>query len=658
MTSTDTGLVAIFLLTHSRPGARLVFHYPPNPVIRPADGTLNGSDRDEVAGNVESLRNGFQPSIKPRPATYGASKTAFEPSIDGSIFGISEDSLEKILSPGRWCDRKKFEISLQGLTFVGHPIYADQDGNWSSSRANAAGSADDRPVTPTGPSIRKGNQSLETGSDQLGVTITEPTPVKSTRDFTHVPESLDSHGGPSLATSMNSASSTSAPGPEPLTAFHVVFALSNFSNELQDGFVQDSYQHIAKKLSKALCYCQKQSSYVGVESRRLTALKTKSKQQGVSRQVLCDQMVESSELAWALKEIYEKISIGGIAGFRLNGMEMAMSLQLQKPILNDETPLDRHGGIILLEDKDALLRELSHPDASPLAYFIREHTPTKSLQKQAAKLGMSTSNILYLAQHLIKWRKARTISPLHPRNSYVVSREAPIDQLESYIGDYARRYPGLPSLPQLLKVLSGRPVQFGVLIRSRDHRAPYMDMLGYLARHKFVEQLKTSGWLQAPPTVRKSSTESVEPNKNKRPLSVVSLLSPQLRPLADDDAVSISSERTAIPVSIADTLKRQDDAARAANAATSQPAVAHSGGVKIVKDPSNPTNQDLLCLEHVRATVEDGELRDRLPSLYHYFDGEAALEDIAAREGLKRSVLDYWLDSLQEQRLLLKYRHL
>ena len=383
-------------------------------------------------------------------------------------------------------------------------------------------------------------------------------------------------------------------------------------------------------------------------------LKAKAAQQGTSSAALCSQMLENSELAWALKEVYEKISNGRVAGIRLSGMDMSLQISSKANDSEREHELGQHSGLLLLEDKDSLLRDLSHPDASPLAYFIREHTPTKSLQKQAIKLGIPVNDILYLAHHLIKWRKARAIPTLHPRNVYVVGPEAPLDRLEDYAVEYGRLFSALPSLLQVLKILSGRPLKYGMLIPSRDHRAPYMDILAYLVRCKFVVQLKTSGWLQAP-TEPKKKTKDVEINKNRRPVSVASLLSPQLRPV-DDDTASVSSERTAIPVSTVEAATKQSGKAKRVE----DQAEEHGNSQvipRIIANPSAPPKEDAEGLQRIIDSIEDEELCDRLPSLYRYFNGEAALEEIAAMEGLKRSRLETWLDQLQADGILMTFRH-
>lgn len=653
-------LVAVLLVTRSRPVPNLVFHYPPNPIVDDSenDGLYADTDLDSDSG---SENVSIPTPIRPRLANGAERSTIHAPqaanksnnqAAKNSVLGFSEDSIEKLLSPGCWCDRKKFEVCLDGLTFVGHPMYADQDGSWARRHTHTPAprkSEDPRVNGSKSTSPRTGGNKAE-GQTQLGITITEPkTPVKPVHDFTHVPESLDSHAGLSLATSMNSASTASAVTSDHLMSFHVVFALAASKSRYRE--VSEMYHHVAKKLSKALHHCQKQSSYIGVESRKLQTLKAKAKQDGTSAATLCSQTLETSEIAWALKEVYEKISIGAIAGIRLNGMEMSLQMPLRVENHDQEQDLDRHSGLLLLEDKDHLVRELAHPDASPLAYFIRELTPTKSLQKQAVKLGIPISDVLYLSQHLIKWKKARAIVPLHPRNTYICGPNAPIDRLDEHLGEYARKFSALPSLPQVLKVLSGRPVKYGMLIPSRDHRGPYMEILAYLVQHNFVQQLKTSGWLQAPTSPKKAVVEA-SINKNTRPLSVASLLSPQLRPV-DDDAASVSSERTAIPVSVADAAKKGTG-----NTKPADDVAGSSEEVKIIKNPVDPSTEDAVHLEHIRLSIADEELSERLPSLYRCFNGEEAFEEVAAREGLKRSKLETWLDRLQEDGFLVTFRHL
>ena len=652
-------LLAILLVTRSRPGPRLAFHYPPTPHTTPAtkgeaQDTTGGSDDDSDSGTedvISTVNSKHDASNRIEKVGRGNSESKTnltKNSLNGDVLAIAEDSLEKLLSPGCWSDKKKFEVCVDGLTFVGHPAFADHDGSWARGHKHEPSNASTLASTH--------NPDMDAAQTQSTIAINianGKNTAMQVHDFKHVSESLDSRIGSSLATSFNSESTTSPAMPEPLTMFHVVFVLGGPARCCGDTEVAMLHSHVAKKLTKALQYCQKQSTYVGFESRKLLALRTKAKQAGTAAEALSKQCIEASELAWALKELYERLSSYQIAGVRLNGMEISLKLpDSDHEDEDEEQALDRHSGLLLLEDKDTMLRDLAHPDASPLAYFIREHVPTKSLQKLATRMGFPIDKVLYLAQHLIDWRKARAIAPLHPRNSYIVGANAPLETLSQHMSEYAHKFSALPSLPQMLKILSDRPIRYGMLIPSRDHRAPYMDILAYLVQHKFVEQLKTFGWLQATPAVQSGNTRA-EANANKRPLSVLSLLSPQMRP-ADDDTVSISSERTAIPLSSGHPESRRD------RKASSVPSVTLDDQVDtfdIIKKPDELSATDLERLRHIKESVNDEELSGRVLSLVQYFNGDHALENIAAIEGLKRGKVETWLEVLQKEGFLLTFRH-
>lgn len=661
-------LLAVLLVVRSRPGPQLVYRYPPRAQRlsaqdvrskKAAYGSDSDSDSDGDVNGLASLRR-RRSKHSFKPSQESAQTTVSDPAAaeSDSFLGFSEDSLERLLAPGTWSDGKKFEVCLDGMTFVGHPIHAYEDGRWTRARPHRK----DHAASTQMPSEEYGDYT------NFGITVTEPlSPVRTNaaqRDWNHMPESFDSQLGRSLGTSFNSASSTSTIGAEQLSMFNVVFVLDTANATGSEQAVQDMYKHVVKKLSKALHYCQKQSSYVGIETRRLLTLYARAKQEHTSFTALQQQIQETSELAWALKEVYESISKGEIAGVRLNGQALSLHVPPKTPENEQTIELDASAGLLLLEDKGALLRELSHPDASPLVYFIREHTPTKSLQKLATRLGMSVEETLYLARHLVKWRKGRAILPLHPLNTYIVSPQAPTERLADFLTDYARRFPGLPSLPQMLRFLSGRPIKYGILMPSRDHRAPYMDILAYLVKHGFVAQLCTYGWLRRIPRRKKVKSESnvngktQAVNQNQVPLSVASLLSPQLRAV-DDDVVSVSSERTAIPLG----MPKSEPSKPSVSTTRSSP-----GGEgfseegmpaepwAVILDPLDPDDEEAEFLANVREAVDDPELSDRLPSLWKYFTGEEALESIAAQEGLKRSLVERWIDTLQREGLLTTFR--
>ncbi|KAK0303147.1 Nitrogen permease regulator 3 [Friedmanniomyces endolithicus] len=621
----EARLIAVLLITRSRSGPKLVFHYPAVPqTILPrratdaAEDDASDLDSDAGAGDDDPDRrlSTHQPSAAPLDlntnrglnSDIDANRDASSSSSD--LLGYSVDSLERLLSPGKWAARKKFEICLDGITFLGHPIPISVLD--SSSNRNGDG----RPV-----------------AENANITITAPeSPAKAFQDYTHMPDSLDSRHAISLGTSMESTSTASGLPAEQMVMFQVVFALRG----TQQTYTAAIHEHVAKKLSKALHHCELQHDYVSFEGRKILALKSKAKQNHTTPDNLLTQLVEHSELAWALKEIYEKIAVNDVAGIRLNGTPISLHIPPEDhpPTTPSSPPLTLHSALLLLEDKEALLNSLSHPEASPLAHFIRSHTPTKPLCKLATNLNIPLNEILYLSHHLIKWRKARAILPLHPRNTYVLHPDAPIDNLVELIPIYAARFAALPTLPQMIKVLSGKPMVYGLLIPSRDHREPYMEILAFLDRYGFVARLQTFGWLR-------SGGGGEERGESERAVSGVSLLSPHLRPVEDDE-VSVASEQTVIT-----TLPVEDVGTR------------HDGGVlreRLILDLADPGTEEGEALDRIVSSLEDAELRERLPQMLIYFDGQHALEDIAVREVLKRAKVEEWIALLQTEGHLVIFR--
>jgi len=741
------GLIAVLLITRSRPGPKLVFHYPPVPqddsqhLTREeytySDG--NDSDSDCSTDSDSSVRRHGRAQNPSDPSI--CHETTEETDPLGRVLSHEVGSLERLLSPGRWSEKKKFEICLDGVTFVGLPVFAKEDGTWAArDEGDAGASSQARPAHRTLRQLHK-DSSFDTidedsqsqsqqqspvkdlSSSVAGITITAPDNASaanlSVGSYKHMPDSFDSHGNlASLGTSMNSSSTTSGAVAEQMTMFHVVFALSaNASNILQTA---ELYEHVAKKLSKALKYCQKRSNYVSTESRKLLAMKQRGRAEKTPASTLWPQFSSHSELAWALQEVYTRVSLGDIAGLRLDGMEMALQIPIKPSPENSEVQVTALSTILLLDSRENLVRTLDeHRDASLLSYFIRESTPTKSLAKQATKLGIPEKTIIFLAQHLVKWRKARVITPLHPRNLYVVSARGRRNErsttsetrnLRKLGIEYAKRFPALPSMETMLAMLGGRPLKYGALIQSRDHRVPYMEILAWLVRHELVAQLKTVGWLQCPERSEERSDERSEGRLSAgdesddplllahghgtrsasdttaasssagqagaKPMPVSRLLGVRRSiASASDDGSSIASDQTAFPTGVplqaissttsipgsssARNRSRGESVGRSAEDAQSSGRSVDSGfregddsagsscPPRIIADPLHPSPEQKAALRRIEASVDDLEFRERFASLLGYFDGEHAFEEIAGREGLKRARVEEWIAELE-----------
>lgn len=669
------GLVAILLMTRSRPGPRLVFHYPEEPTA-----TATSQDTtDNVDVSSESSDDEVRISRTPVHArtTRFADISELVPSLGkldlqsgkpitggeiltGKVLGHLVGDLEKMLSPGRWSDGKRFEICMDGFTFVGHPVYAPEDGDWSPKSE----------VKDSKPKKNNHGQSNLGGGGFLDVESFQPSGEPSPNfshhgqerkdyDFTHMPDSFeDKSGHQRLGSSMESSSTNSNTATiEKMTMFQIVLVLSPGKARHAEAL----YTDIIKPLSKALHYCQKQSNYLSSETRKLLALKAKARQKPrftrEEEKSLWKSMMESSELAWSLAEIHSKISTGDIASFRLNGLEMTLCTSPESSSKQEEgsVELDPHSALLLLEPPETLLADLTgKPSAAPLTHFLQSYTPTKSLSKLSQMLAIPLPSLLTLSRHLIFYRKAISLSsPLHWRNIYVVAPSAPVHDLGKYTEQYAKLFPTLPSLPSMLKVLSGRPIRYGVLVPSRDHRAKYLEILGWLVREGFVVQAKRYGWIRVPRSMLQSRGRGGSG-------SAISI--------SEDDGGSVSSERTAIAMGNNSTgkaanrrlseiiserrgliggRKRGSDATVRSSVFSEQTegTESHGDGMVIVKDPRN----EAFLLEHLSANLVEGDMEGKeiLAAILPFLDGEHAFEDLAMEVGMKRSGIERVIEGLE-----------
>jgi nitrogen permease regulator 3-like protein len=104
---------------------------------------------------------------------------------------------------------------------------------------------------------------------------------------------------------------------------------------------------------------------------------------------------------------------------------------------------------------------------------------------------------------------------------------------------------------------------------------------------------------------------------------------------------------TAIPASNNNNNNNEDDVHTNSNA-----------DFTIILNPLEPVDDEATALQRVRTSLAGTEVFEHLSRLLKYFDGEHALDTIAAMEGLKRARVEEWLELLEREELLLTFRAL
>ena len=593
-------LVAILLVIKTRAGPRLVFHYPPCPFATAAttgldaawygtpgpnainsdssgsdwssddgdttgdeDGT-NGSkagSRHDTPGSVKSSRAkrtpaGIRDEVgeefvervrdrdgKARGLARDANderhgKSDEEPEWE-EVLGFGADGLSKMLTPGRAFNKRRFELGIDHLVFLGAPRFVREDGLWKKRKKTKRRVSADEPV----------QNELPEPQDAQDIDVADISNINgpSQAELQRVPvfDAAYGHGlmsgAASRAASDVGSDSTNGAGSD-LLMFNVVFVLNPPFLEYAVR-VEDMYDNVVKKFAKVLKYEQEQSNYVYKESRLILSIKDKGKEQQAPIYKLWPTILKNSPLAKAIAITFDAISKNKIAHV-IFSMDFDTSIQIPQAIAtsaiatpydpqmpglwlttatmleDEEDPiLSPHSALLLLEDDDALLKEVEVETkelSGPLSYLIRNLTPTKSLQKLSQMHAMSLKDLEFLARHLIFWRRARAIPPLRPRHTYIVSPNADFRALSTAIPAFAARFPTLPPLPKILHSLSGTPRPYSILMPTRDHRPAYMEILAWLMRGGWVTQLRSFGWVRVSREVKAAVAAKMEKEEKER----------------------------------------------------------------------------------------------------------------------------------------------
>ncbi|KAJ4296380.1 Nitrogen permease regulator 3 [Kalmusia sp. IMI 367209] len=585
----NSHLQAVLLITKSRSlGPRLVFHYPP---ISPSaaallatkapawfgndtstgsidDSNSSSSDWDsstEADGGEDDIDIGSRTSggrgsgrtgashrdkekLRPAAGAWGRQESFEEDDEDGegdregdwdTVLGFKVDALEKMLCPTKAFNKRKFELGVESVVFVGAPMFVRDDGLWKKRKKRRKPSDEER--------LQEGdmlaNLTINTSDDD-----DNPRQKKKEekKEIFVLPPGFEPGYGHDLDSAVPSAAasdvgsdvksdSTTNNNPD-MTMFNVVFVLNPPALEHQMR-VKDMYDNVTKKYAKALKYEEARFQYVWKESKRIIEIKQRAKENGESLTVTWRKIVSISPLAKSLATMFDAISTDKIAhihfdasfntSFQIpqadstpylpNAMEPQMPglwLTTSNVVVDDEkdAPMTQHAALLLLQDPEVILKDLQgdKSNAAALSFYIRTIVPTKSLLKISTKHNILSQDMEYIASHLVYWRRARLITPLHPRDTYIVSPNADMSNLQAAMSAYAQRFPTLPSLPKMLSLLSAKPKEYKYLIPTAEHRDAYMDILAWLMRGGWVTQLRTFAWVRVSPEIKAQVAADME----------------------------------------------------------------------------------------------------------------------------------------------------
>lgn len=677
-------LQGILLVTKFDSDPKIVFHYPPRPgeddtgfnkYFEPSQCDDAASSSDEgSSGSSDDEQKPPPPSPNDEddhkaqdfdaeetgsvsPEKHEDIRNPKRQTMWDDIFGYNSALLAKLLCPAASGRKKRFEVALDDNSFLGRPVFSNASGSWrrhGRKRKFTKGSA---AIEQQSESDRVTSINVAEDLGKTSGTNREGDDNADARNHTFAPATEWNVGG-NLQVGQGILEHSETKAKDHLSVFHVVLILNPPPLEYHVR-VKELYDNVVKKLSRAMKWEQVHSNYVAQESKNISGItKRYLKAQKLSEPhpplaPLYHELLSQSNLARGLAHVYSSISNSQIAHVSLTS-KLSISLQIPIPTsisalpsltapqlpglwlttatsipIDDDAHIDSsqlasHFGLLLLSDLQAILAEVNStqsPLTAPLVHYLRTSKPTKSFSQISQSSGISLPDIQFLASHLIYWRRARAIPPLHQRDTFIVSPNADMSKLVSAASAFAKMYPALPSLPKIMAMLSSTPRPYSTLIPSKDHKEAYMDILAWLLRGGWVTQLRTFACIRVPPNIIKRVEERVEREKQYQEA--------KFGTVGKDDSLDVPT------MSSSPSSSTHSSTHTTLSIAASSPLPSPI----LVSQPRHPTSISSKHLSAISAHILDVqgvETQNAWNECVKYFDGKHALETIAVREGWKR----------------------
>ncbi|KAL1407680.1 Nitrogen permease regulator 3 [Vanrija albida] len=217
--------------------------------------------------------------------------------------GYPLEFLADLLTPNRTECNRRFEIGIDDLVFLGHPVSVNADGQWgypSDESSPERSGGDDEPRR-----VSRGRR-MDTDGALRPVEEQPETPVRRSG----VPEVLGSNGEavdtPAVAGDRGRQATT-------IDRFHLVLILDKpdpkpetDTDDAGDVF-NEAYREIAFKWTAAAFALQVKDNWVGRETRKIANLREKAILEGIPVMECLREVIEVSDLGRSLHELFNAL---------------------------------------------------------------------------------------------------------------------------------------------------------------------------------------------------------------------------------------------------------------------------------------------------------------------------------------------------------------
>ena len=281
-------LTAILLVVKTTSEPRLVFHYPPKPgednscfhgLIKDGelDDTSTTSSADEDASSmdeaytvenlpVEQSNNHKPPNVEETDSISPVKTNGFAEKGPEShwneLFGYQGSTLARMLCPSMISHKKRVEIGLDGKVFLGQPMYAKPDGAWKKKKRKSRRTSSKITLPSTVP--KELGEVVANDNEEVDADAVTDNEADKPQDSGFIEKgSLREADGNTISEKTVADEGERSEGA--LNMFHVSFILDPPPLEYHLR-VKEMYDHVVKKVTKALRWEQARSGYVKREA--------------------------------------------------------------------------------------------------------------------------------------------------------------------------------------------------------------------------------------------------------------------------------------------------------------------------------------------------------------------------------------------------------
>ncbi|KZT50583.1 hypothetical protein CALCODRAFT_179584 [Calocera cornea HHB12733] len=648
-------------------------------------GGSTGSARGRSTSRPPSSKN-TSPSAKERQAELDLSdglaydeQAGIRADYD-RVLDFDAPTLAEILAPARELCYQKFELVVDDLAFVGHPVCVARDGVWRMDNLSAP------PARGASPERERG-RSLPPSST--------PAPARS--------------GSPDVAQARTQTPST--PAPERITFFHLVLVIdrpdpASYHTSDLSAFLAPYHAQIAFKLTAGLLHEEARAAYVSAAVGALLNLQEQALGRGLwYEEFSLDATAQGGNaLARLMRDVYEAVHLDATCKVAINHIvvdvqlppralreDWGEQLELEDELLwedgegfGPDVAVDRavYGWVPKLRPWSALLvldeggevagEDMDTSDEQREAGELRQRffatvSPTLSLADVSTLLDLDLyADVFPLARALIYTRKAKLVdvvrenlkSIYYPTSDPDVScvtlpppcpvHSDPPCSLPDHFHAFARRFPALPHLAAILSSLSLSPAPFASIVPAPKDRQAYLDALIWLLERGLVQMMHVRVRLVAPRELKEAAYAQHAARANRRKLSMTmteptesedmstepssapnpnGLLSPMMLHTARLPAIHQSSADEGYESSSSDMLDRASTSEDESDLSPS-----------IIVDPGRATKVERRWLDEM-GRGKDHRVVDLFERLLPYFDGKTTMDEILYRTEVGRREL-------------------